>query len=90
MFSIQLDSGVKAESLKPGTKVYMGSQFLFPISRFTEQQSTRGGGRGRGGPRGRGGRGGRDFRGGGRGFSRGGRGDFRGQRGGRGFRGGRG
>lgn len=94
MFSVQLDENIKAESIEKDTKVYMSPAFLFPMSKFTTPQTTRGGGRGRGGPRGggrgRGGPGGRGgFGGRGGGFNRGG-GNFRGRgppRGRGGFRG---
>lgn len=60
-FSIQCIEGVKPKSLKEGTDVYIGQNFLLPLSRFTDPKpATRGGGRGgrgggRGAPRGRGG-----------------------------------
>ena len=66
MFSVKTNEGVNPDSIKPGTKVYMGSNFLFPMTRFTEPKPMMRG-RGRGGPRGRGG-----FRGGFGGPSRGG------------------
>lgn len=83
MFSVKTNDGVNPDSIKAGTKVYMGSNFLFPMTRFTEPKPMRGRGGGRGGPRGsfRG----RSFGGGFRGQSRGGfrprggsRGGFRG------------
>lgn len=81
MFSVKTNEGVNPDSIKPGTKVFMGANFLFPMTRFTEPKpSFRGRGGSRGGPRGRGG-----FRGAFRGPPRGGfrprggsRGGFRG------------
>ena len=70
MFSVTTSSGVNPDSITAGTKVYMGCNFQFPMTRFTEPRPSRG----RGGPRGRGG-----FRGPPRGGFRGGppRGGFR-------------
>ncbi len=83
-FSIKTDTGVLASSFKPDDTVYIGTDKLLPMSRFTSDKKGgrsaggRGGGRGAPGGRGAGGRG----RGPSTGFSRGG--------GGGGFRGGRG
>jgi H/ACA ribonucleoprotein complex subunit 1 len=95
-FTIKPDTGVNASSFKADDKVYIGTDKLLPLSRFTNPPKGGGGGRGagrgggRGGPGGRGGSGRGPVRGGGRGFgSPGGRTPFAG-RGGRGFtRGGR-
>lgn len=74
-FTIKPDNGVNPSSFKPDDKVYIGSDKLLPLSRFT-QEAKKGGGGGRGGagrggpPGGRGGgrgRGGPPGRGGGRG-----------------------
>lgn len=95
-FTIKPDAGVKATSFKPDDKVYIGSDKLLPLSRFTNEGKPKGGGGGRGGggggrgggrsPGGRGGFGGRGG-GGGRGPP-GGRGGFGGRGGGGGGRGG--
>jgi H/ACA ribonucleoprotein complex subunit 1 len=80
-FSVKCEDAVKAESVKPGTGIYIGANFLFPLERFTNPPKPRGrGGPSRGGPRGgpRGGMrrggppGGRrgDFRGGARRYRR--------------------
>ena len=78
-FTIKCDTGVNATSFKTEDKVYIGTDKLLPLSRFTNESKSgggRGGGRGaaggrgggRGGPPGRGGgRGGSPFRGGGAG-----------------------
>lgn len=96
-FTIKPDTGVNATSFKVDDKVFIGTDKLLPLSRFTNEQKGggrsggRGGGRGAGGGRG-GGRGGAGGRGGGRGPpSFGGRGGGRGggfSRGGGGGRGG--
>jgi H/ACA ribonucleoprotein complex subunit 1 len=70
-FTVKPDSGVLATSFKVQDKVYIGSDKLLPLSRFTNEGKPKGGG-GRGAAGGRGG--GRG--GGGRGFSPGGRGGF--------------
>lgn len=94
-FTIKPDAGVNANSFKADDKVYIGSDKLLPLSRFTNESKSGGGGRGRGGPGGRGGGrgapGGRGppGRGGGRGGPVFGRGGGRGGPGGRGGRGGR-
>ena len=101
-FTIKPDSGVKATSFKVDDKVFIGTDKLLPISRFTNEGKPKGaGGRGAGGgrgggrgsPMGRGGRGPPGGRGGfgGRGGAPGGRGGFGGRGGapaGRGFGGG--
>lgn len=93
MFTVKPDSGVNASSFQNGDKVFIGTQKLLPLSRFTGEGGGGGrGGGGRGAARGRGGGGMRGGRGGGRGgFSspRGRGGGMRGGRGG-GMRGGRG
>eukprot|EP00978_Attheya_sp_CCMP212_P012905 scaffold32195_cov41-Attheya_sp.AAC.2 len=66
MFTVKPDTGIVASSFKAADAVYIGTDKLLPITRFTQP----GGGGGRGGGRGRGAAGGR---GGGRG---GGRFDF--------------
>lgn len=73
-FTVKVDSGVNATSFKAADKVFIGTDKLLPLTRFTNE--TKGGGRGgargggRGGPPGRGGFGrGPPGRGG---FSRGG------------------
>lgn len=85
MFTVKPDTGVNATSFKNGDKIFIGTQKLLPVSRFTGEGGGGGGGRGgvRGGARG-GGRGGRGagMRGGRGGGMRGGRGG--GMRGGRG------
>lgn len=97
-FTIKPDPGVKATSFKLDDKVYIGTDKLLPLSRFTNEGGRpktpggRGGGRGgrapggRGGPPGRGGFGGRGAPGG-RGPP-GGRGGFGGRGGSPGGRGG--
>lgn len=71
-FTVKPDSGVLATSFKAQDKVYIGSDKLLPLSRFTNEGKPKGGGGGRGAAGGRGG--GRG--GGGRGFTPGGRGGF--------------
>lgn len=67
-FTIKPDPGVNASSFKAEDKVYIGTDKLLPLSRFTQESKGGGGGRGRGGPGGRGGgRGPPGGRGGGRG-----------------------
>lgn len=78
-FTIKTDTGVNPSSFKSDDKVFIGTDKLLPLSRFTNE--AKGGGGGRGGGRGAGGRGG-----GGRGPLGGGRGGGRGG----GFSGGRG
>ncbi|KAF0689543.1 hypothetical protein As57867_018982, partial [Aphanomyces stellatus] len=56
MFTVKPDSGVAAKSFKSGDKVYISPDKLLPLSRFTDQGKSSGGGRGAAG--GRGGRGG--------------------------------
>ncbi len=76
-FTVKPDDGVVATSFKAKDKVYVAPDKLLPMSRFTGDQKSGGGGRG--GARGRGGdRGGRGGRGGGgdRGRGRGGSGGF--------------
>ena len=90
MFTVKMDPGVVSKSFQPDDLVYIGTDKLLPLSRFTNPsggggrsagRGGRGGGRGAGGRGGggRGGRGGRSFGG------RGGRSPGRG--GGRGFAG---
>eukprot|EP01041_Mallomonas_annulata_P008466 gene8466-17450_t len=80
-FTIKPDSGISAGSFQANDKVYIGTDKLLPLSRFTNESKSGGGGRG-------GGRGG-SARGGGRGPPRGGGRGGRGPpRGGAGFRGG--
>lgn len=83
LISIKMDPGVVATSFQPDDVLYIGTDKLLPLTRFTSPSSG-GGGRGRGG-RGRGGgRGGGGIGGGGRGGrSPGGRGGFGGRGGGR-------
>jgi H/ACA ribonucleoprotein complex subunit 1 len=74
-FTIKPDAGVSAKSFKENDKVYIGTDKLLPLSRFTNEGKKPAGGAGRGagrgGPGGRfGGRGGPPGRGGG--FGRGG------------------
>lgn len=104
-FTVKMDPGVQAKSFQTNDLLYIGTDKLLPLERFTNPGKPsgrgRGGAGGRGGrsPGGRGGRGGRSpggrgfspgGRGGGRGGSFGGRGgSFGGRGGGRGF-GGRG
>ena len=88
-FTIKPDTGVKATSFKLDDKVYIGTDKLLPLSRFTNEGKPKGGG---GGGRGGGGRGG-GGRAGGRGAPGGrgspsGRGGFGGGRGAPGGRGG--
>ena len=87
-FTIKPDTGVNAKSFKVDDKVYIGTDKLMPLSRFTAPQ--KGGGRGSGGGRGAG-RGAAGGRGGGRGGASPGRGGSFGGRGigGRGAAGGR-
>ena len=97
MFSVLPAEGIKAKSIKEGSKIYLDKAFFLPLVVFTNPQKPkfspgsagRGGRGGRGGsPGGRGGfqgsRGGRGGFQGGRGGFRGGRGGFQGNRGGRG------
>lgn len=78
LISIKMDPGVVATSFQPDDVLYIGTDKLLPLTRFTSP-SSRGGGGGRGGGRGGGGRGG----GGRGGRSPGGRGGFGGRGGGR-------
>jgi H/ACA ribonucleoprotein complex subunit 1 len=87
-FTIKPDTGVNASSFQAGDKVFIGTDKLLPLSRFTNEGKKGGGGGrggGRGAPAGRGGfgrgapgrgppgrGGGRGGRGGASGFSRGG------------------
>jgi H/ACA ribonucleoprotein complex subunit 1 len=100
-FTIKPDNGVNAKSFKVDDKMYIGTDKLLPLSRFTNEGKKPAGGRGagRGGPGGRGaGRGAPGGRGGfgGRGGAPGGRGAPAGRGGsagrfaGRGFSAGRG
>ncbi|KAL3911256.1 MAG: hypothetical protein SGILL_007350 [Bacillariaceae sp.] len=86
-FTVKMDPGVLSKSFQVNDIVYIGTDKLLPLSRFTNPGAPGGRGRGRGG--GRGGRGGRGGGRGGRGgFSPGGRGRGgfgRGRGGGRGF-----
>ena len=94
MFNVLPNEGVKAKSLKEGSKIYLDRAFFLPLVIFTNPQKPKfspgGAGRGRGGfGGGRGGfQGGRGGFQGGRGGFQGGRGGFQGGRGG--FQGGRG
>ena len=68
-FTIKMDPGVLSKSFQPNDSVYIGTDKLLPLVRFTNPSAGGGGGRSGGG------RGGRDGRGGGRGGGgRGGRG----------------
>ncbi len=79
-FTIKPDTGVNPASFKPDDKVYIGTDKLLPLARFTNEAKSGGGrGGGRGAAGGRGGRG-PPGRGGGRGPP--GRGGFAGGRGG--------
>eukprot|EP01039_Chlorochromonas_danica_P004936 gene4936-5419_t len=80
-FTIKPDPGVDAASFKADDKVYIGSDKLLPLSRFTGEQKSGGGGRGGGGRGGGRGPPGRGFggRGGGRGGPGGGRTPFAGR-----------
>jgi H/ACA ribonucleoprotein complex subunit 1 len=90
LFTIKMDHGVVAKSFQPDDLLYIGTDKLLPLSRFTNPGKPTGGrggarGGGRGGAGGRGGRspGGRGGRSpGGRGGFSGGRGGFSGGRGG--------
>lgn len=59
-FTIKVDTGVNATSFKLGDKVFIGTDKLLPLSRFTNEGKSGGGrgGGGRGGGRGPPGRGG--------------------------------
>lgn len=57
MFSVKVLDNMKAASFKPGTKVYMNPQYLFPKEKFTNPENSqpsrrgaRGGGRRGSGP----------------------------------------
>lgn len=102
-FTIKPDNGVNPKSFKVDDKMYIGTDKLLPLSRFTNEGKKPAGGRGAGGrgaggrgaPAGRGGFGGRGAGFGGRGAASGGRGapSGRGSAGrfaGRGFSAGRG
>ena len=78
-FTIKPDTGVKAASFKMDDKVYIGTDKLLPLARFTNEAKS-GGGRGGGRGAGRGAGRGPPGRGGGRGPP--GRGGFGGGRGG--------
>lgn len=56
-FTVKPDSGVDAGSFHAEDKVFIGTDKLLPLSRFTNESKGGGGGRGRGGGRGGGGRG---------------------------------
>ncbi|ETW02046.1 hypothetical protein H310_05663 [Aphanomyces invadans] len=84
MFTVKPDAGVTAKSFKAGDKVYISPDKLLPLSRFTDQGKSSGGGRGAGGRGGRGGGRGSGRGAGGRGGGRGG-GFGGGRGGGRGF-----
>ena len=62
-FTVKMDPGVLSKSFQPNDLVYVGTDKLLPISRFTNPSAPGGGGGGRGGGRGAG-------RGGGRGGGR--------------------
>ena len=57
-FTIKTDPGVQASSFKQGDNVFIGTDKLLPLSRFTNDSKPSGRGAGRGAPGGRGGRGG--------------------------------
>ncbi|CAM9317532.1 unnamed protein product [Ectocarpus fasciculatus] len=57
-FTIKTDPGVQATSFKKGDCVFIGTDKLLPLARFTNESKPGGRGGGRGGPGGRGGRGG--------------------------------
>lgn len=82
LFTIKMDPGVLSKSFQPNDLVFIGTDKLLPLVRFTDPNASRGrgggGGRGRGGGRGGGARGG---------FGGGTRGGFGGRAGGRGGRG---
>jgi H/ACA ribonucleoprotein complex subunit 1 len=91
-FTIKPDSGVKASSFEPEDKVFIGTDKLLPLSRFTNEGAKKSGG-GKGGGKGGkgGGRGGKGGKGGGKGKGFGGRGGGKGGGfAGRGIGGGRG
>ena len=72
LFTVKMDAGVLAKSFQVDDLMYIGTDKLLPLIRFTDPNSSGGGGgRGRGGGRGGGGRG-AGGRGGGRGGARGG------------------
>lgn len=75
-FTVKMDPGVLSKSFQPNDAVFIGTDKLLPLVRFTDPNSARGGGGGGAG------RGGRSGRGGGRGGGRspGGRGGGRGGR----------
>ena len=82
-FTIKPDPGITSKSFKVDDKVFIGTDKLMPLTRFTQPQKSSGG-------RGGGGRGGPPGRGGGRGAGRGaGRSPGRGFSAGRGSPGGR-
>jgi H/ACA ribonucleoprotein complex subunit 1 len=70
-FTIKMDQGVLSKSFQPNDSVYIGTDKILPLIRFTNP-STTGGGGGSSAGRGRGGRGGRGPSAGGRGRSPGG------------------
>ena len=86
-FTIKMDPGVLSKSFQPNDSVYIGTDKLLPLVRFTNPSASGGGGGGRGGAGGRGGRGGggRGGRGGASPGGRGGRGGAGGRSPGRGF-----
>jgi H/ACA ribonucleoprotein complex subunit 1 len=55
-FTVKMDPGVLSKSFQPNDLIYVGTDKLLPVSRFTNPGDS--GGRGRGPPGGRGGRGG--------------------------------
>lgn len=97
-FTIKPDNGVKAGSFQPEDKVFIGTDKLLPLSRFTNEgaKKSSGGGKGggkggKGGGRGAGGKGGgKGGKGGGKGFAGGRGGGKGGGFAGRGIGGGRG
>lgn len=58
-FTIKPDAGVNANSFQPDDKVYIGTDKILPIERFTNESKGGGGGRGAGRGGGRGASGGR-------------------------------
>ena len=72
LFTIKMDPGVLSKSFQPNDLVFIGTDKLLPLVRFTNPEASKGrggGGRGAGGRGGRGGgRGGFGGRGGGRGY----------------------
>jgi len=61
MFTVKPDPGIVAKSFGKDDPIFIGTEKLLPLSRFTNPGKPSGGGRGRGGGRDGGrGRGGRD------------------------------